>query len=371
MDTGERGGTDGGTGNTAGAATTVSAALRDAVAVLTRAGVPSAPHDARELMATALDAVTSSHAPDAPDGPDDLPRRVTATDLILHADDPVPASFPSMVARRAAREPLQFITGSAPVVGVDLRVGPGVFIPRPETDLLIDWGARTLLRRDTWRRTDALRRSLVPARYTVVDFCSGPGTVSLGLAHLLSRAGLPDRAAVRIVGIERNPTALEYARLNLTRWRRRGDIDVRVDVEFFRGDATDPQLVTALGLVAGADLVLANPPYVPEGDHGQNVAAADPEVAADPPDAVYSGADGLGVMRPLAGVISLTCAPHSRLAVEHDDSTGAEVRRLLEDAGIRDTVQHRDFAGRDRFVSGAVDRDPGFRLTEQAAQRLQ
>lgn len=326
---------------------TVSAALRSAVTTLIDAGVPSAAHDARELMAAALTAATGS--------------TVTPMDLVLRGGDPVPASFPPMVERRAAREPLQFILGTAPVVGVDLAVGPGVFIPRPETDLLIDWAASRITDWETRRRSTPLRAALVPPRFTVVDFCSGPGTISLGLAHMLTRSRLADRLDLRIIGIELSPTALDYAGRNLSDWQARGDIDPRIAVEFHRGDATDAALVIGLGLVAGADLVLSNPPYVPEGHHGEHVAAADPEVGADPHEAVYSGADGLELMRPLARIIAMTCAPRAEIAVEHDDATGQQVRELLADAGIADPVQHRDFAGRDRFVTGAVRRDPGDR----------
>lgn len=342
---------------TTDAGRTVSAALRDAVRRLTDAGVPSAAHDARVLMA---DALTSASGV-----------TVTPTDLVLRGGDPVPASFADAVDRRAAREPLQFILGTAPVVGLDIAVGPGVFIPRPETDLLIDWAASAVRTWEKRRRGDALRAALVPPRFTVVDFCSGPGTVSLGLAHLLTEAGLADRTDLRIVGVEIDRTALDYAGRNLADWRARGYVDPRITVEFVRGDAADPTLVTALGLVAGADLVVSNPPYVPEGEHGEQVAAADPEVGADPHAAVYSGADGLELMRPLAGVIALTCAPHAVVAVEHDDSTGPAVRALLEDAGVGQTVQHRDFAGRDRFVTGTVARDPGFRPPSATGHRLQ
>lgn len=339
------------TGHSAGSAGTVSTALRAAVTTLTGAGVPSAAHDARELMAAALtrDAAATGGDP------------VTALDLVLRGGDAVPASFATLVERRAAREPLQFILGVAPVVGIDLAVGPGVFIPRPETDLLIDWAASRVSDWDRRRSSSPLRGALVPPRFTVVDFCSGPGTVSLGLAHLLTRAGLADRVDLRIIGIELSRTAVDYADRNLADWRARGDIDPRISVGFHRGDATDVALVTGLGLVAGADLVLSNPPYVPEGEHGEQVEAADPEVGADPHEAVYSGADGLELMRPLSRVIALTCAPHAEVAVEHDDATGTRVRDLLADAGVADLVQHRDFTGRDRFVTGAVHRDPGDR----------
>ena len=330
---------------------TLTTALRTAVHRLTEAGVPSAAHDARVLMAAALTTAAG----------EDVGAAVSSLDLVLRGGDPVPESYRHLVERRAAREPLQFILGTAPVVGVDLAVGPGVFIPRPETDLLIDHAATTVTAWDRRRRRDPLHEALVPPRFTVVDFCSGPGTVSLGLAHLLTQAGLADRLELRIVGVEIDPVAVGYARRNAADWRERGHIDPRITVEFVDGDATDPSLVTALGLVAGADLVVSNPPYVPEGERGEHVADAEPEVSADPHSAVYSGADGLEIMRPLAGVIAMTCAPHAAVIVEHDDSTGVAVRDLLTEAGIRGTVQHRDLAGRERFVTGTVERDPGFR----------
>jgi release factor glutamine methyltransferase len=286
-------------------------------------------------------------------------RETSATDLVLRGGDAAPESFDGLVDRRAGREPLQLIVGTAPVVGVDLALVPGVFIPRPETDLLIEWAVTELAARDAARREDprgdGLAARLTGPRVTVVDLCSGPGTIGLGLAHLATLRGLADNLDLRIIGLEKSATALDCARSNLADWRARGDIDPRVGVEFHRADVSTPHDLVHLGLVAAADLVLANPPYVP------STTAVDPEVAADPAEAVFSGEDGLELMRPLAQVIALAAAPTSSVAVEHDDSTGPQVRELLAGAGVEDATQHRDLAGRDRFVSGRVRRDPGYR----------
>lgn len=322
--------------------------MRAAAATLTDAGVPSAGYDARALMAAALTRETG--------------RQTAVTDLVLRGGDAVPDSYDGLVDRRAGREPLQLILGSAPVVGVDLAVGPGVFIPRPETDLLIEWVADSLSAIDSARREDprgdGLAARLAGRRVTVLDLCSGPGTIALGVAHLATQRGLAENLDLHVIGLEKSGTALGYARRNHTDWVDRGDIDPRITVDFHRAEVATPHDLVRLGLVAAADIVVSNPPYVP------STTAVDPEVDADPAEAVFSGADGLELMRPLSEVITLAAAPTSSVAVEHDDTTGAEVRELLGQAGVGETRQHRDFAGRDRFVSGRVRRDPGYRPTK-------
>lgn len=337
---------------------TVATALRDAVGTFTAAGIESAAHDARVLMAAALSGQRAG--------------TVTPMDVILSGAEPVPDTFAELVERRAAREPLQWILGHAPVVGVDLPVQPGVFIPRPETDLLIEWAAgqarqQVAVHGDVHAVSDRvaggpggpggddLRRRLSEPTLTVVDLCSGPGTITLGLAHLLSAAGIPDLVDVRMVGIEITGHGVDLARDNERRWKDSGHVDPRIRCDFHRGDAAARDTVIALGLVAAGDIVLANPPYVPAS------AEVSPEVARDPRDAVFSGEDGLELMRPLAGVIDLVAAPSAVVAVEHDDSTGETVRELLAGAGVTDLEQHRDFADRDRYVTGRIRRDPGHR----------
>ncbi|OLT54934.1 methylase [Corynebacterium sp. CNJ-954] len=321
-------------------ASTVSAALREAVPALAQAGVESAAHDARVLMAAALGWETGTS--------------VSPLDLVMRGGDTVPATFTGLLQRRIAREPLQWILGHGSVMGIDLAVAPGVFIPRPETDLLIDWVATEAERRVSRREHGLFSRLLEPT-LTVVDLCSGPGTIALGVAHELSLRGIPDTVSVRIVGLEVTDEGVQLARRNAGHWVEQGHVDARIEVSFHRADVSSSADIVGLGLVNSADIVASNPPYVPEGT------AVSPEVARDPHDAVFSGEDGLTLMRPLAGTIELVAASSAAVAVEHDDSTGKAVRELLAGAGISDLVQHRDLVGRDRFVSGQVHRDPGHR----------
>ena len=327
-------------GRDSGAGPTVSAALREAVPALVRAGVESAGHDARVLMAAALEQESGT--------------TVTPLDIVMRGGDPVPSGFAGLLERRVSREPLQWILGRAPVMGIDIEVGPGVFIPRPETDLLIDWVAGEAERRVARREHGLFSRLLEPT-LTVVDLCSGPGTIALGVAHELTARRIPDTVSVRVVGLEITADGVDRARGNARRWVAEGHVDPRIRVEFHQADVSRREDVIALGLVNSADIVASNPPYVPESTE------VSPEVARDPHDAVFSGEDGLTLMRPLAGVIDLVAATSAGVAVEHDDSTGPAVRRLLADAGLTDLVQHRDLAGRDRFVTGQVHRDPGHR----------
>lgn len=321
-------------------ASTVSAVLREAVPALVQAGVESAAHDARVLMAAALEQETGT--------------TVSPLDLVMRGGDTVPATFTGLLQRRIAREPLQWILGHGSVMGIDLPVAPGVFIPRPETDLLIDWVATEVERRVSRREHGLFSRLLEPT-LTVVDLCSGPGTIALGVAHELSVRGIPDKVCVRVIGLEIADEGVRLARRNAGCWVDEGHVDSRIEVSFHRADVSSSADIVALGLVNSAEVVASNPPYVPEST------PVSPEVARDPHDAVFSGEDGLTLMRPLAGTIELVAAPSAAVAVEHDDSTGEAVRELLAGAGISDLVQHRDLAGRDRFVSGQVHRDPGHR----------
>ena len=326
---------------------TVSQVLRPAVAELSAAGVESAAHDARILMAEAInrEADIRTTAP------------VTAMDLVLRGGDPAPPGFGELLARRVAREPLQLILGVGTVVGLDLPVAPGLFIPRPETDLLIEWAAGQVEDRVAvvTGASDSLTARLSEPSVTVIDLCSGPGTVTLGLAHLLTTRGIADRVDLRLVGLEIDPAAVTAATQATASWVDQGFISNRIAIEFHQADVSTPAPLVRHGLVAAADVVVSNPPYVPESTE------VSPEVRQDPHRAVFSGADGLDLLRTMAEVVDVAAAPVAAVGIEHDDSNGAGVRDLLAQVGVQDLEQHRDFAGRDRFVTGRVHRDPGHR----------
>ncbi|WP_411863254.1 peptide chain release factor N(5)-glutamine methyltransferase [Tsukamurella tyrosinosolvens] len=272
-----------------------------ATARLAEAGVPSARFDAEALLAEAL-GIDRGRIP--------------------IADDATPeqaAAYEALLARRAAREPLQHILGRTYFGPLTLAVGPGVFVPRPETELLAVWAARQVGR-----------------GAAIVDLCAGSGALGLYLA-----ATVPGS---RVVLVERDPAALEYLRRNAAAAALAGTATV------LDADVRDPELPDRVAELLGTvDLVVTNPPYVPEG------ADLDREAAADPADALFSGADGLDLIRDLAPLAARLLAAGGVVAVEHDDSNGAGTAELLRAAGFGGVAEHRDLAGRPRYVTGRMD----------------
>lgn len=272
-----------------------------ATARLAEAGVPSARFDAEVLLAEAL-GIDRGRIPIADDA---TPEQV--------------AAYEALLARRAAREPLQHILGRAYFGPLTLAVGPGVFVPRPETELLAVWAARQVTR-----------------GAAIVDLCAGSGALGLYLA-----ATVPDS---RVVLVERDPAALDYLRRNAATAALAGTATV------LDADVRDPALPARLTELLGTvDLVVSNPPYVPEG------ADLDREAAADPAAALFSGADGLDLIRDLAPLAAGLLAAGGAVAVEHDDSNGAGTAEQLRAAGFGGVAEHRDLAGRPRYVTGRMD----------------
>ncbi|WP_029135258.1 peptide chain release factor N(5)-glutamine methyltransferase [Nakamurella lactea] len=235
--------------------------------------------------------------------------------------------YNELVGRRAQRIPLQHLFGSVQIGRATIAVGPGVFIPRPETELLVDWALTAI--------------SGVPDP-VVVDLCTGSGAIALAIAA--------ERPDARVIAVERADGALAWARRNLELQLEAGGSAV----ELRGGDFNDPRLLYDLD--GAADLVTANPPYVPAGTPVQ------PEVADhDPPEAVFAGPDGLEVIRPLINVAAVLLKPGGLLAIEHDDSHGESVPALLSARKVlADVADHRDLAGRPRFVTARrVSLGPG------------
>ncbi len=222
-------------------------------------------------------------------------------------------------ARRARREPLQHVLGVAPFLDMELAVGPGVFVPRPETESLVT-AAVALLGQDP---------SSSVGQLTGIDVGSGSGAVALGVARAHGR--------IRMTAIERSSAAWPWLRANVEAFG-----DGHVDVFF--GDAERAFSVVPPGSL---DLVVSNPPYVP--------AANRPESREvwrhDPEEALYSGVDGLDFIRELATWSSAALARGGVLIVEHEDSQGAEIRQIFADAGFIDAATRQDLTGRDRLTS--------------------
>jgi release factor glutamine methyltransferase len=241
----------------------------------------------------------------------------------LHAvaDDAFDARFWQAVDRRAAREPLQHITGAAHFRYLELSIGPGVFAPRPETEVMTGWAIDRL-------------RAAGRAEPLVADLGTGSGAIALSIAL--------EVPAARVHAVEADPLALAYAERNVAAYSAREPRAGR-RVRLAGGD-----FGAALGELDGTvDLVISNPPYIPPG------ASVPPEVGEyDPPSALWSGADGLAAIRTVQAAAQRLLRPGGRVAIEHGAPQGDAVRGVFSSAGgWQDITQHQDLAGRDRFVT--------------------
>jgi len=231
------------------------------------------------------------------------------------------ARFWAEIARRAAREPLQHITGSAHFRYLELEVGPGVFVPRPETEVMTGWAIDRLGKMDV-------------AQPVVADLGTGSGAIALAIGQEVPRA--------RVHAVEADPLARAWAERNVSKYAESLPYTagrIMLHAADFAGALAD--------LDGTVDLVISNPPYIPVG------AYVDPEVSEyDPPAALWSGTDGLDAIRIVERTARRLLRPGGLVAVEHGAPQGAAVYWVFtEESGWRDTRNHKDLAGRDRFVT--------------------
>ncbi len=220
-----------------------------------------------------------------------------------------------LVSRRAAREPLQHITGVAPFRSLELAVGPGVFVPRPETEQVAQLAI------------DALR-GMPDAEPIGVDLGTGSGAIALAMATEVPHA--------RIWAVENSPDAFPWTSRNFAE-------SGATNATLVFGDLADafPELN---GSVA---VVISNPPYIPT-----DAIPRDPEVRLyDPAHALYGGVDGLDVVRQVSHTAMRLLRAGGTLVIEHGELQGAEIRALLEADGWRATATHRDYTPRDRATT--------------------
>jgi release factor glutamine methyltransferase len=216
------------------------------------------------------------------------------------------------VARRAQRVPLQHLTGRAPFRYLDLEVGPGVFVPRPETESVVQWAV------------DAVSGAAAPL---LVDLCTGSGAIALSLAH--------EVAGARVHAVELDPVALE--------WAKRNDPDGIVSWHLGPVEGSLPELDGSV------DLVASNPPYVAEDE----AHVPEPEVVDhDPHVALFAGEDGLAVVRQVEAAARRLLKPGGLVVVEHSDRQGETAPEVFQAAGGWAEVQdHQDLTGRPRYVT--------------------
>jgi release factor glutamine methyltransferase len=280
-----------------------STALRSATATLAAAGVASPDHDAAELLAHVL-GTTRSRLP-------------LAGELAPHRRE----EYDALVQRRARREPLQHLLGSAAFRYVELAVGPGVFTPRPETELLAGWGI------------DRAREVLASGRAPfVVDLCTGSGAIALAVATEVPEA--------QVHAVELSEEALAWAAKNLAG----SGVDLR------HGDMAGafPDLDGAV------DVVLCNPPYIPLDAY---LTVAEEARVHDPHLALFSGEDGLEAMRVVEQVAARLLRPSGVVGAEHADVQGESAPAVFSASGRwTDVRDHRDLAGRPRYTTARLAR---------------
>ena len=281
-----------------------SAARRTAAGQLAEAGVASPERDADLLLAHVLDV--------------GLGRLPLVDDLTGSQQE----QYAALVARRAAREPLQHLTGTAAFRHVELAVGPGVFVPRPETELLAGWAIE-----HAQRVGGGASRPPV-----VVDLCTGSGAIAKAVAD-----EVPDAV---VHAVELDEGALAWAERNLA----------GTGVDLRHGD-----LATAFDDLAGTvDVVVCNPPYIPL-EAWESVAAEARD--HDPHLALFSGDDGLDAMRVLEQRAALLLRPGGVVGAEHADVQGESAPAVFTATGRwHDVADHRDLAGRARYVTARLAR---------------
>ena len=292
----------------------MGAVLEAAAARLARAGIDTARHDAKLLLAESAGRSLS-----------DVDKAVLMDDAFSQfAPSPeARGAFESMLARREAREPLQHIVGHAPFRYLELEVGPGVFAPRPETELVvqeaIDW---------------ITAHGLYSPR--VVDLCAGSGAIGLAIATEVPGA--------QVWAVELDTQAAQWTRRNMHKVGERFP-DLVANYRLEVADATCP--VTLATLDGTADVVISNPPYIPLTNVPQQ-----PEVRDfDPDTALYGGsADGMMIPERIIVRAAALVRTGGLFVMEHDITQGDRTVAFARANGFTEARTHTDLTGRPRYL---------------------
>jgi release factor glutamine methyltransferase len=283
---------------------TLAGVLADITARLVRAGVPSPQVDAEFLLAHVAGL-----------GRGELLAKIHQG---LELDSAQLAHLEDLVERREGREPLQHLLGVAAFMSFEVRVGPGVFVPRPETESLAERAIHS-----------ALAMAVGDQGLTIVDLCSGSGVLAIALSRAIPYAS--------VHAWELSDEAIPYLRHNVS--------DLAPEVHITQGSVA----TWASGVEkSSVDVVVSNPPYVPVGEIPN-----DPEVQRfDPSLALYGGEDGLDVVRVIVEGASRALRPGGVVMLEHSNLQGKAVRDVLMSTGFRTVSTEKDLVGRDRFTQG-------------------
>ena len=288
--------------------TELKQALARAQDRLRAAGVPSPAADAALLTAHVLGVSRP-----------ELSRRVV---LRYRLTDDESARLDGLLKQRADRVPVQHLTGSTGFRNLELAVGPGVFIPRVETELSAGLAVE-------------VARKLVAdgSAPLVVDLCTGSGAIALAVADEVPQA--------QVVAVELDPGAVVWAARNVERLGLRARVDLRT------GDAVRADAHVLADLVGLVDVLVANPPYIPP-----DAEPVEPEVRDhDPVLALYGGGDdGLATARAVVAAATRLLRPGGVLVMEHADRQGPATRALVSDSNWCEVATQRDLAGRDRAL---------------------
>lgn len=283
--------------------TALRTAVRAATATLAEAGVASPEHDAKALAQHVLGL-----------------RRPSDLLLVDALDADQAAAFDELVGRRAQRVPLQHLTGTVGFRHLTLEVGPGVFVPRPETESVVQWAVDAVAR-EGWDRP------------VLADLCTGSGTIAFALANEVPGA--------TVHAVERDASALAWTRRNAADRVAAGDPEVHLHL----GSVED----CLPGMDGQFHLVASNPPYVATTERH----IPDPEVVDhDPEIALFAGEDGLDVVRLVEQAARRLLVPGGLVVVEHSDRQGRTAPEVFAQAGgWTEVADHQDLTGRDRYVT--------------------
>jgi release factor glutamine methyltransferase len=223
------------------------------------------------------------------------------------------SAFDAALARREKREPLQHITGTAAFRSLELKVGPGVFVPRPETEQVVQYAI------------DYLRQLPVPGK--AIDLGTGSGAIAIAMAFEVPQT--------KVYAVELSEDAHKYAASNIAA----NNVSVELRLGAMQQVVGD--------LIGQLDVVISNPPYIPD-----SAIPIDPEVRDYDPDlALYGGEDGLDVIRDISGIGAALLRPGGLLVLEHADGQSDAIRELLLNDGWFSVSAFQDATLRYRTIT--------------------